>query len=180
MVVEEGVAAGGSDGVELMVGKAAAEVTARSGQSVKELIARIIETVGSENGFEAAFIEAGIVGYEGDIGGETVGFKGGQDAVFYLVPNVREKRSIFGVIGAQAMDLLAKPGIVVRIGMNQAIERVHHFPIAHDDDAHGADAAGAAVGGFEIDTNEVGYHNQQKYGILTRTTNSLGGVLWSY
>ena len=71
-------AAGGGDGLELMVGKAAAEVTARSGQSVKELIARIMEAVGIEYGFETAFVEAGIVGYEGDIGGETVGFKGGQ------------------------------------------------------------------------------------------------------
>ena len=150
MVVQEGVAAGGGDGVELMVGKAAAEVAAGGGQGVQEVVAGIVQTVGSENGFEASFVEAGIVGYEGDVGGETVGLKGGQDAVFHLVPNVREKRSIFGVIGAQAMDLLAKPGIVVRIGMNQAIERVHHFPIAHDDDAHGADATGAAVGSFEI------------------------------
>ena len=180
MVVEEGVAAGGSNGVELVVGKAAAEVAAGGGEGVKESVSGIMETVGSENCFEAAFVKAGIVGYKGDIGGETVGFKGGQDAVFYLVPNVREKRSIFGIIGAQAVNLLAKPGVVVRIRMDEAIERVHHFPIAHDDDAHGADAAGAAVGGFEIDTNEVGYHNQQKYGILTRTTNSLGGVLWSY
>ena len=179
-MIEEGVATGGSDGVELMVGKAAAEVAAGGGEGVEEAVSGIAESVGIEYGFEAAFIEAGVVGYEGDIGGETVGFKGGQNAVFYLVPNVREKRSIFGVIGAQAVDLLAKPGIVVRIGMNQAIERVHHFPITHDDNAHRADAAGADVGGFEIDTNEVGYHNQQKYGILTRTTNSLGGVLWSY
>ena len=128
MVVEEGIAADGSDGVELMVGKAAAEVAAGGGEGVEEAVSGIAESVGIEYGFEAAFIEAGVVGYEGDIGGETVGFKGGQNAVFYLVPNVREKRSIFGVIGAQAVDLLAKPGIVVRIGMNQAIERVHHFP----------------------------------------------------
>lgn len=179
-MIEEGVATGGSDGVELMVGKAAAEVAAGGSEGVKESVSGIMETVGSENCFEAAFVKAGIVGYEGDIGGETVRFKGCQDVVFHLVPNVREKRSIFGVVGAQAVDLLAKPGIVVRIGMNQAIERVHHFPITHDDNAHRADAAGADVGGFEIDTNEVGYHNQQKYGILTRTTNSLGGVLWSY
>ena len=55
MVVQEGVAAGGGDGVELVVGKAAAEVAARSCQGVKELIARIMETVGAEDGFEAAF-----------------------------------------------------------------------------------------------------------------------------
>ena len=62
VVIQEGVAAGGGDGVELMVGKAAAEVAAG----------------------------------------------GGQDAVFHLVPNVREKRSVFGVIGAQAVDLVTK------------------------------------------------------------------------
>ena len=151
VVVEEGVAAGGGDGVELMIGKAAAEVAAGGSEGVQEVVAGIMETVGSENCFEAAFVKAGIVGYEGDVGGETVGFKGGQDAVFYLVPDIWEEWCVFCIIGAKTVDLLAKPGIVVRIGMNQAIERVHHFPIAHDDDAHGADAAGAAVGGFEID-----------------------------
>ena len=114
------------------------------------MVAGIVQTVGSENGFEASFVEAGVVGYEGNVGGETVGFKGGQNAVFHLVPDVREEWGVFGVIGAQAVDLLAEPGIVVRIGMNQAVEGVHHFPITHDDDAHGADAAGAAVGSFEI------------------------------
>ena len=134
VVVEEGVAAGGGDGVELVVGKAAAEVAAG----------------------------------------------GGQDAVFHLIPDIREERGILRIVRAEAMDLLAEPGVVVRVRMNETVEGVHHFPIAHDDDAHGADAAGAAVGGFEIDANQVGCHNQQKYGILTRTTNSLGGVLWSY
>ena len=90
------------------------------------------------------------MGHEGEVGGETVGLKGGQDAVFHLVPDIRKEWSILRIIGALAVDLLAEPGIVARIGMNQAIERVHHFPIAHDDDAHGADAARAAVGGFEI------------------------------
>lgn len=111
-----------------------------------------MEAVGAEDGFEAAFIEAGVVGHEGDIGGETVGFKGGQDAVFYLVPYVREEWGILCVVGAEAVDLLAEPGVVVRVRMNETVEGVHHFPIAHDNDAHGADAAGAAVGGFEINT----------------------------
>ena len=150
VVVQEGVAAGGGDGVELVVGKAAAEVAARSCQGVKELIARIMETVGAEDGFEAAFIEAGVVGYKGDIGRETIRFKGGKDAVFHLVPDIRKKRSVFSVIGAEAVDLLTEPGVVVRVRMDKTIEGVHHFPIAHDDDAHGADAAGAAVGSFEI------------------------------
>ena len=70
-----------------------------------------------------------------------------------------EQRRVLSVIWPQAVDLLAEPGIVVRIGMNQAIERVHHFPIAHDDDAHGADAAGAAVGGFEVDGDKARSHH---------------------
>ena len=155
MVVEEGVAAGGGDGVELMVGKAAAEVAAGGGEGIEESVAGITESVGIEYGFETAFVEAGIVGYEGDIGGETVGFKGGQDAVFYLVPDIREERGVLRVIGAQAVDLLAEPGVVVRVRVNEAVEGVHHFPIAHDDDAHGANAAGAAVDGFEIYDDSV-------------------------
>ena len=155
VVVEEGVATGGSDGVELMVGNAAAEVAAGGGEGVQEVVAGIMEAVGAEDGFEATFVEAGVVGYEGDIGGESVRFKSGQDAVFYLVPDVREEWGIFGVIGAEAVDLLAEPGVVVRIGVDEAVEGVHHFPIAHDNDAHGADAAGAAVGGFKIDDDGV-------------------------
>ena len=150
VVIQEGVAAGGSDGVELMVGKAAAEVAAGGGEGIQEAVAGIVQAVGTENGFEASFVEAGIVSDEGNIGRETVGFKGGQDAVFYLVPDIREEWCVFCIIGAEAVDLLAEPGVVVRVGMNQAIERVHHVPTAHDDDAHGADAAGAAVGGFEV------------------------------
>ena len=98
VVIEEGVAAGGGDSVELVVGKAAAEVAAGGGEGIEESVAGITESVGIEYCFETAFVEAGIVCYKGDIGGETVRFKGGQDAVFYLVPNVREKRSDFILI----------------------------------------------------------------------------------
>ena len=154
-MIQEGVAAGGGDGVELMVGKAAAEVAAGSSQGVKELIARIMETIGAEDGFEAAFVKAGVVGHEGHIGRETVGIEGGHDAVFNLVPDIREERGIFGVIRSQAMDLLAEPGVVVRVRMNKAVEGVHHFPIANDDNAHGANAAGATVSGFKVYDDRV-------------------------
>ena len=63
MVVEEGVAAGGGDGVELMVGKAAAEVAAGGSEGVKESVSGIMETVGSENCFEAAFVKSGIMSH---------------------------------------------------------------------------------------------------------------------
>ena len=145
----EGVAAGGSDSLELVVGQPVAEVAPGGGKGVQEVVAGITEAVGAEDGFEASFVEAGVVRYERNIR-KTIGFKGRQDAVFHLVPDIRKKRRVLGVIWPQAVDLLAEPGIVVRIWMNKTVEGVHHFPIAHDDDAHGADAAGAAVGSFEI------------------------------
>ena len=122
MVIEEGVTAGGSHSVELVVGKALAEAPAGGRQGVQEAIAGIVHAVGIEDGFEAAFVEAGIVGYEWDIGRETIRFKSGQDVIFHQVPDVREEWGIFGVIGAQAMDLLAEPGVVVRVRMDKAVE----------------------------------------------------------
>ena len=113
MVIQEGVAAGGSHSVELVVGKALAEVAAGSSQGVQEVIAGIVEAVGPKDGFEAAFIEAGVMGNKGDIGRKAVRFEGGQDVVFQLVPDVREERGIFRIVGAEAMDLLAEPGISV-------------------------------------------------------------------
>ena len=67
---------------------------------------------------------AGIASYEGHIR-ETIGLKSRQDAVFDLVPYVREERSIFRIVGTQAVYLLAEPGVVVRIGMDEAVKRVH-------------------------------------------------------
>ena len=150
VVVQEGVAAGGGDGVELVIGQALAKMAAGGGQGVQEVVAGIMDAVGAEDGFEAAFIEAGVVGHEGDIGRKTIGFKGRQDAVFHLVPYIRKERGALSIIWPQTMDLLTEPCVVVRVRMDKAVEGVHHFPIAHDDHAHGAYAAGTAVGSFEV------------------------------
>ena len=142
--------------MELVVRQALAEVAAGSRQGVQKAIAGIVHAIGAEDGFEAAFIEAGVVCNEGNIGRKNIRFKGRQDAVFHLVPDVREQRRVLGVIRPQAMDLLAEPGVVVRVRVDEAVEEVHHFPIAHDDYAHGAHTAGATVGGFEIYDDCVG------------------------
>ena len=155
VVIEEGVTAGGSHSVELVVGKALAEVPAGGGKCVQEAIAGIVEAVGAEDGFKAAFVEAGVMGYERDVNRKTIRFKRGQDAVFYLVPYIREEWGIIGIIGAQAVDLLAEPGVVVRVRMDEAVEGVYNFPIAHDDHTHGAYAAGAAVGRFKVYDDSV-------------------------
>ena len=153
MVVEEVVAACGGDSLELVVGKSGAEVTARCGEGIQETVAGIVKAICVEDRFEAAFIEAGIVSHEGHIR-ETIGFKGGKDTIFDFVPYVREERSVFRIVGTQAVNLLAEPGVVVRIGMDEAVEGVHHFPIAHDDYAHRTHAGWASVGSFKVDGYE--------------------------
>ena len=150
MVVQEGVAAGGGDSLELVVGQPMAEVAAGGSEGVQETVAGILEAVGAEDGLETAFVEAGVVRHEGDIGRETVCLKCGQNAVFHLVPDVRKEWGVLCIVGSQAVDLLAEPGVVIRIGMYETVEGVHHFPIAYNDDSHGANAAGAAVSRFEV------------------------------
>ena len=125
-------------------------MAAGSGERIQEVIAGIMEAVGAEDGFETAFVKACIMGHKRDIGRESVRFKSGEDPVFNLVPDIREQRSVFGVIGAESMDLLAEPGIIVRIGMDEAVERVHHFPVTHNHNPHGAYATGATVGSLKI------------------------------
>ena len=149
-MVQERVSACGSHSLELVIGQPMAELATGSSQGIQKAVAGIMEAVGAEDGFEAAFIEAGVVGYEGNVGRETVGFKGGQDAVFHLVPDIREERGILGVVRPQAVNLLAEPSVVVRIRMNKAVEGVHHFPIAHDDHAHRAHTAWATICSFKV------------------------------
>ena len=61
MVVHEVIAAGGSDGLELMVRKTAAEVASGSREGVVELIVGIVHLIDTEHGLEAPFVETGIV-----------------------------------------------------------------------------------------------------------------------
>ena len=61
VVTLEVVAAGGGDGLELVVGEAAAEMTAGSRQCIIELIIRIIHLIDPMDRLEAALIKPRIV-----------------------------------------------------------------------------------------------------------------------
>ena len=61
MVVHDVISAGCCDGLELMVGEPAAEVSSGSREGVVELIVGIVHLIDTEHGFEAAFVETGVV-----------------------------------------------------------------------------------------------------------------------
>ena len=64
VMVRKVEAAGGGDRLKLVVGERAAEVAPGGGQSVEELVIWIVHLIDLEGGFEAAFVEAAIVGYQ--------------------------------------------------------------------------------------------------------------------
>ena len=61
MVVQELIATGCGDGLELMVRKPAAKVSSGSREGVVELIVRVVHSIHSEHGLEAPFVETGVV-----------------------------------------------------------------------------------------------------------------------
>ena len=61
MVVHEVISAGCCDGLELMVGEPAAEVTSGSREGVVELIVGIVHLIDTEHGLEAPLVETGVV-----------------------------------------------------------------------------------------------------------------------
>lgn len=63
MVVEEVVAAGGGDGLELVVGEGAAEVAAGGCEGVVEGVIGVVHLVAAEGCSEAGAVETGVVGY---------------------------------------------------------------------------------------------------------------------
>ena len=140
VVIEEGVTAGGSHSVELVVGKALAEVPAGGSQGIQEAIAGIVEAVGPKDGFEAAFIEAGVVRHKWVI------FQQRMD----LLPDLREHRRVLRIFRSQTVHLAAEPLVVFRLRMDETVERIDDDVIADNDHANAAHAARLLVRGLEI------------------------------
>ena len=155
MVVGEIVAAGGGDGLQLVVRQGGAELAAGCRERVMELIIRIIHLVCAKCGLEAALVEAGIVRDQ----------RQPFDVRLDLLPHIREDRRVLRVAFAQPVDALAEPLIILRLRVDQRVEFIRYLAVAHHDDADGADARRAFVRGLEIYCGEV-EHNS---GILPTT-----------
>ena len=74
-----------------------------------------------------------------------------------MTPYIREHRCVVRVLVREPVHLLAEPGVVVGLGLDERVERVGDDTAAHHHHAHAADAAALPVGGFEIYGGKVGH-----------------------
>ena len=150
-MVDEVETAGFSHGVKLVIGKQFTEMLARGTTGAIKLIVRIIHLIAAHHGFQAAFVERAVVRHEGQALNEW----------FYLSPNIRKHRCIFRVFAGDAVDKRVPIVVVVRLWLNEGIERIHELPFPNDHHAHATHAGALVVGGLEIYGGEgVHFDNQ--------------------
>ena len=134
------MAAGGGDGLELVVGEPIAEVAARRRKGVVEDIIGIVHPIDAEDGAEAAFVERAVVRDQREP------FYQGLD----LCPYIRKHRCVFRICRSEPMDPSTKPLVILRLRVDEAVERVLDHPVPHDDHPHAAHAGRVLVGRLEI------------------------------
>ena len=88
VVPGEVITAGCRYGLELMIGEPVAEVPSAGCEGVMENIIRIVHPVDPEDGLEAAFIKAGVVGNQWEVFNERLN----------LFPHPGEDRCVIGVL----------------------------------------------------------------------------------
>ena len=152
MVMEKGVATGGSHGVQLMVGQRTAELPAGGGESVVKQVIGIVHLVYFEDRFQTSFVKTGVVGHEWDV---CRLWECGGYPLLYLLPNHREDWGLVSVSCRDAMYTLAEIAEIFGFGMDEAVVGIDNSSLAHNGDTYRADAAGLLVGNLKVYGNEV-------------------------
>lgn len=111
MVVPEVIAACSGDRLKVVMGEVRQDFPGRPASVVEDVV-RVVHLVYAEDFLETSFVERAVVGDQRELAYERRS----------LLPYMSEARSILRVLGAEAMDALAEPLIVVRFGVDQAIE----------------------------------------------------------
>lgn len=140
VVIDEVIAAGRSYGMQLVVGQAVTEMTAGCCQCIKKHIIRVVHLIHPEHLFQAAFIETAVMRHKR----KALNHRGD------FLPYVWERRGAFRIFLGEAVDLLTEPLIVLRLGVNQAVVRIHYLAITDDDHSNAADAGTTLIGCLEV------------------------------
>ena len=139
MVTLQVVAAGGGDGVELVVGQMG-KAAAGSDAGAVELVVGVVHLVATEDGLQATFVEGFVVGHEGQAFDER----------FYLCPYFGEYGGFLGVLMGETMHLTAPVVIVVRLRLDEGVEGIDNLAVPHDNHSHGADARPLVVSSLKV------------------------------
>ena len=148
MVVHEVISAGCCDGLELMVGEPAAEVTSGSREGVVELVVGIVHLIYLEDSLETSLVETGVVRNQRE----------SLDERFYLLPDVWEYRCVIGVLRPKSVNPLAEPLVVLRLGVDETVEGVHNLPVTHYHHSDGAYAGGLLVCRLEVNSCKISHN----------------------
>ena len=144
VVVGEVETAGRGYGVELVVLEMF-HFASSGAESVEELVVGVVHAVDLEYRFQASFVEAGVVGHEGQALNERL----------YLTPHGGENGCAVGVVGPQAVHATAPVDVVVRLGADERVIAASYDAATHNDNTHAAYRAWMLVGGFEVDSCKI-------------------------
>lgn len=140
MMICEVVATGCGNCLELMVCQRTAEVSAGCSQGIIEFIFRVIQTVATEHGPQAALVKSGIVSHKR----QTFDLRRNPG------PNLWKYRCIISITVPQAMHTPASVIVVVWLGFYKRIELLEEAAIAYNHNANRAYRRGLIIGCFKI------------------------------
>ena len=144
MVVLHAEAAGLGDGLQLVV-RQGRELATGDTEGVEELIVGIVHPIDAEDGLEATLVEGPVVGHKGQTLYQRL----------YLCPDIREDGGIFCVFPAKAMNLRTPVVVVVRLGLNEGVERIDYLAVTNDNDTNRADAAALVISRFKVNRCKI-------------------------
>ena len=130
--------------VELMI-HGMGERTAGSLISAMKFVIGIVHLVATEDGFQTTLVECFIVCHQG-----KSFYHGG-----YLRPYLGKHRCIVRVLAGETMYFGIPITIVIRLRLDEGVERIHNLSFADNHDSHTANTGALVVGGFKIDGCKV-------------------------
>ena len=139
VMVVQGIATGFSYSLKLVVGQIT-EGAARGCKRIVELVVGIIHLIDTEYGFQTAFIKRLIMGHEWQTFYQR----------FYLRPYIREYGGIVCIFVTKTMHLRTPIVIIVRLWLDERVERIHNLTIANNNNSNRANAAALIVSRFKI------------------------------
>ena len=145
VVVDQIEATGRRNGVKLVVGQQFPEMLTRGATGAIKLIVRVIHLVAAHHGLQATFVEGAVMRHERQAFNQW----------FNLPPNVWKHRRIFGVLLRDAVNHRVPIQVIVRLGLDKGIERIHELAFFHNNDTNATHAGTLVVGGLKVYGGEV-------------------------
>ena len=140
MMVDKVESAGRRHGVQLVIGQYLSKVFSRSPTSTIELIIRVIHLIDAHHGLQATLVERAIVRHQRQALNERLD----------LSPDVWKHGRVLGVLLGDAMHERVPIQIIIRLWLNERIERVHKLAVANNHHADATHAAALVIGGLEV------------------------------